>query len=139
MTKIIIKRSSEFNNRFRKINIFIDGKKVQTISNGETKEIDIVEGNHKLIATIDWCTSPEFIFDIKDSEKKEFLIESNKYLKFLVPVFLTILVLHVVAKRLFDFDYFLISYIPVLAYLTYFLTFKKGKYLSLNEFKKTTH
>ena len=137
MAAIIIKRTSEFNNRFRKINLFIDGKKVGTISNGETKEIETHEGNHKIVAAIDWCTSPEILFKIQEFEKKEFIIGSHKYGKYLIPVLVIILVLHVVAKRLFNFDYFLIAYLPFFAYTTYYITFGKGKYLSLSELKKT--
>ena len=38
MTKLIITRTSEWNNKARAIGIYIDGKKVGTINDGETQE-----------------------------------------------------------------------------------------------------
>lgn len=45
MSKIRIKRSSEWNNRIRTIGIYINEKKVGIINNGETKEFEVNKGN----------------------------------------------------------------------------------------------
>lgn len=72
MAKIIINRSSEKSNKFRKIEIFLEDKKIGTIKDGETKEFDIQPGEHVLTAKIDWCKSNDLIVSIKDGETKSF-------------------------------------------------------------------
>jgi hypothetical protein len=44
MSKLIIQRTSEYNNRLRDYGIYIDGQKVDTISNGQTKELTVNSG-----------------------------------------------------------------------------------------------
>lgn len=57
MPQIEITRSSEYANRLRSIQIFIDDKPVGSISNGETKSFDVSEGSHTIQAKIDWGRS----------------------------------------------------------------------------------
>ncbi|MGB8193708.1 MAG: hypothetical protein WCF67_17380 [Chitinophagaceae bacterium] len=70
MATLQISRESEYANRFRKINIILDGKKVGELANGESKDFEITEGVHTLHATIDWCGSNPVSFTIADQEKK---------------------------------------------------------------------
>jgi hypothetical protein len=55
MATIIINRTSEYLNLMRNYGIYIDGKKIDTIANGETKEFNISVGHHSLYTKIDWC------------------------------------------------------------------------------------
>lgn len=57
MTKIIINRSSEFSNKLRSIEIYLDNVNIGDIKDGESKEFEIDSGNHVLEAKIDWCSS----------------------------------------------------------------------------------
>ncbi len=57
MPKLKIIRIDEFNNKYRKIKIVLDNKVIGTVANAETREFDITEGSHELIAKIDWCSS----------------------------------------------------------------------------------
>ena len=65
MAKINIQRTSEYNNRMRDYQIYIDNKKVGTIENGENKDFEIEEGTHIIEAKIDWCGSPKVTIEIK--------------------------------------------------------------------------
>lgn len=67
MATIKLQRTSEYINRMRDYHILIDGQKVGTIANGETKEFETTNGQHSLIAKIDWCSSPEINLNIDQS------------------------------------------------------------------------
>ena len=57
MSKLIIKRVSEWKNKMRDIRIYLDGNKIGTIRNGEIKGFEIEPGQHSLKAKIDRCGS----------------------------------------------------------------------------------
>jgi len=58
--KLIISRTDQYENRRRKIRIHIDGDFTGSVSNGETKEFQLVAGYHQVQARIDWCkTKPQ--------------------------------------------------------------------------------
>jgi len=73
-----ILRKDEYNNKFRPIKIFVDGENIGTIANGETKDFNVHSGRHSIIAKIDWCSSSELSFDIKDNETKTFSLGGFK-------------------------------------------------------------
>lgn len=76
MATLKMKRSNEYANRLRDIKIFLDGKEVGKIGNAETKDFQLVAGNHLLQAKIDWCTSNKVAFTISENETKNFNITS---------------------------------------------------------------
>jgi len=71
MPQIIINRSSEYSNALRKISILVNEQKMASISNEESVNLTIPTGEHKLKATIDWCSSNEIILNA--NEKDTFL------------------------------------------------------------------
>lgn len=136
MAKIKIKRSSEYNNKMRAIKILVDGKQIGTIADGEMKEFITSEGHHKIQAKIDWCGSPEILFDINNSETKYFKIESfgqkNKFINSIYLV-LAITILHFILVKTIDFHYTFILLLPSFILLLYHLTIGRKKYLTLKE------
>lgn len=58
MAKLIIKREDRLINLFRKYRIRANGEELTTISNKETRELDLPEGKYRLEAKIDWAGSP---------------------------------------------------------------------------------
>ena len=72
MAKIEIQRKDEFNNKFRDIQIIVDGVKIGAVSNGQTKDFEVPIGSHSIIAKIDWCTSEELSFISNKNETKKF-------------------------------------------------------------------
>jgi len=54
---IRLTRTSEWKNYFRAFAIFIDGKRVGKIRNGQTVILAVDPGEHELFVKIDWCMS----------------------------------------------------------------------------------
>ncbi len=65
MAKIIINRSSEYSNKFRSIDIYLNNTKVEDLRDGESKEFKVEEGEYTLRAKIDWCYSNSVNLKIK--------------------------------------------------------------------------
>jgi hypothetical protein len=77
MATIRISRVNEYVNRVRKIKLLIDGVEFNTISNGETKDLEIPVGAHTIQAKIDWCSSNKLTVNISENTTKE--IELSSY------------------------------------------------------------
>lgn len=80
MPTIKIQRSSEYANRFRNMLLFLDGVEVAKIANGVTIELEVEKGVHTLIAKIDWATSNEVQFEIKEQTLSFELTGTNPFL-----------------------------------------------------------
>lgn len=57
MPIVTINRISEYENRFRKIRLEVNGKLFAKINNGEKQKLELPCGKHYIQAKIDWCTS----------------------------------------------------------------------------------
>jgi hypothetical protein len=133
MPKLVIKRSSEYNNSLRNYGIYIDGEKADTIANGETKELTITTGRHTLYFKIDWCSSPEVSFDITDSDIKSVLVGGFKNGSWMVPAAGGIILLSYLLERLFGIYYLFFLAIPAFLVIVYYITIGRKKYLTLKE------
>lgn len=134
MTILKLKRTNEYSNSFRDYKIFIDGKNIGEIANGETKEFEISPGQHTIIAKIDWGSSPEVILSINENETRELKVGGFKngnwmiILLFLMPglIFLSFILNH----------FCTVSWLKYLALpygilLFYYITIGRKKYLTL--------
>lgn len=83
---IIIHRTSQFANRFRKIEIFINHQKVGDVKNGETVKFSVLSGEISLVAKIDWCGSNTINCILKENETKEFRLKGTSPLFAFVKV-----------------------------------------------------
>ena len=131
MASIIINRTSEYLNRLRNYDVYIDGEKIDTISNGETKEFNISAGQHSILIKIDWCSSQTLLVDINDNETKSFKVGGFKNGNWLIPAALVIL--GSIASRLFDFNYLFYLIIPFFLSMVYYMTLGRKQYLTLKE------
>ena len=77
MSQITVKRSSEYANKLRKIQLLLDDQVLDEIEDGETKIIHVKPGIHNLKAKIDWCQSNEIVFNINEGEDKEFFLKGT--------------------------------------------------------------
>ena len=132
MPRIIIQRANEFNNRFRDYGIYIDGQKVETISNGEAKELKVEAGRHTIVSKIDWCSSPEISFEIAGNETRSFRVGSFRHGKWLTPVVVAILVFYMLSKSPDRYLILLAAIVPF-SILVYYISFGRKKYLSLEQ------
>ena len=135
MPKVVLNRTSEYINRFRNYSIYIDGKKVGTIANGETKEFNVSSGQHSLVSKIDWCSSPTMTFNISDNEIKNFNVGGFKNAKWVMPAALIMIVLSYVVNYMYGFEYLIYLVVPAFLLLVYFLTVGRKRYLILTQTK----
>lgn len=133
MATINIQRTSEYNNRARDFIIYIDGQKAGTIANGETKEFTVPPGQHKVHAKIDWCSSRELSVNCDEPMAKTFSVGGFKHGKWLMPVAMGLIVLHIILKYTIQFDYVIYLIIPAFLFLLYYLTIGRKNYLSIAE------
>lgn len=77
MPKIVIKRSSQFANYFRDIEVFSGNSLLGSITNGATREFELEPGTIDLIAKIDWCTSNKLKVTMEEGETKTFLLKGR--------------------------------------------------------------
>lgn len=68
-SKIHIVRTSQYTNGLRKFKIIVDGKIVDTISNGEEKVLEITPGNHCIQLKIDWSKSKKIDVQLREGEE----------------------------------------------------------------------
>jgi hypothetical protein len=135
MTTLKIKRSNEFVNRFRKIGIYVDKKKIGTISNGETKEFEIPTGQHVVKAKIDWCGSNNLTCQINENELKTISISSFNHGKSFILCLIVAIALLFILKFGFDIksdNMFLAGIFPTVL-LFYYLTIGRSSYLRIKE------
>ncbi len=133
MAIIKIERTNEFLNRMRDYKIYIDGKEVGTIANGETKTFETNSGQHTLAAKIDWCASPEILININDAETKKFRVGGFKSANWLIFSGLGVLVLHFLLSETTGINYIISLLVPIFLLLGYYLTLGRKKYLTLVE------
>jgi hypothetical protein len=133
MATIKIKRSNDY--MMREFRLFIDGKKVGTIGNAQTKEFDIAAGQHAIIAKIDWCRSPELTFETNDKDSKIFLVGGLKSWRWLMPLGSIFIILSLLLNKVSHNITAFLVLIPLL-YILYYLTIGSKKYLTIKELKQ---
>ena len=65
MATLILSRTSQLANRFRKIKVFDGDKLIAELDDGQTKEIELKHGEHSLSAKVDWLGSQELVIELK--------------------------------------------------------------------------
>ena len=133
MSKIVITRSNELNNRLRNAIIYIDGQQIGAVSNGDVKDFEVPEGNHSLYARINWGRSRELEFFIGSNEKKYFTLSGYKHSNILAPITLAILIAHLIASKVFGIHWIAFLIIPSFLVILYYITLGRKDYLRLKE------
>lgn len=135
MAKLIIKRTSEWNNRMRDVGIYLDGEKIGVIGNGQIKEFEITEGEHQLKTKIDWCGSQTMIFSLIDPETQKVQLSGFKLGKWIMPISLIISLIYFAFGQKLELDpmLFLVLILPAGLYLIYHLTMGRNNYLRLRK------
>lgn len=133
MATIRLTRTSEYVNRLRDYGIYIDGKKIGVIANGETKEFTVSTGQHSIVTKIDWCSSPTLTFSIGDNEIRNFKVGGFKNAKWLMPTVFILIVLSYIVNWKYGFNYLFYLVVPAFLLLVYYLTIGRKRYLTLTE------
>ena len=143
MSKLIINRSNEIYYLTREYRIYLDGQKIETLSSGESKELDIPEGIHNLCAKIDWCGSQNLSINIINGETKTVLISADKLiiivrrLTGLITLFLIIFREYIRNHFFLKFPLIIIASFLIIVSL-YYVTIGRKKYLEIKEISKQT-
>lgn len=137
MPIIILTRTKEYLNFARSFSVLLNNKEIGKIRNGEIKSFEISEGKHQLKADIDWCSSPEIDFEIKEGETKTYKVGGFKYGSIIIPIALILIVVKIVLLFFADVDLPILHFIllPVFLLLLYYITFGRKNYLTLKELK----
>jgi len=133
MPTIQIKRTSEYINRFRDYQLYLDGVKVGAVANGQTQTLEVTPGRHTLEAKIDWCSSPEIAFDIAGDETRTFEVSGFKHGNWVMPLSGGIIGLHFILQIFFQIRFLIVAVLPVFVVLVYYLSFGRKSYLRLSE------
>ena len=122
-------------NSLRKIAIYIDGKKVGSISNGSTVTFEVAEGIHEVRAKIDWCGSPKVTCSIQEGENKNLYLSGFKGSKRTIRGIAIIIAGSILIGKLFYDEYFnwiiTIYGLMCIACIAYILSIGRNKYLQL--------
>lgn len=135
MSKLTIKRSSEWNNRGRNFGIYLDGNKIGIIGNGEMKGFELEAGTHKIISKIDWCSSKTIEFEIGENENKVIKLSGFKYGNVILLIILGIISMFFIGTKIFEINsnFLLAVSLFVFAYPMFFITFGKNRYIRISE------
>ena len=133
MATIKLQRTSELVNMFRHYQIYIDGKNIGAIANGEKKEFPISSGQHTIIARIDWCSSQEIDFYIGETETKIFNVGGFKNGKWIIPIAIGLIVLGFALNLSYANKLSVLIAFLVFGLLIYYVSIGRKKYLTLSE------
>ena len=144
MPNLEIQRTNENKNRIRACNIYMDGNKIGSILNGETKYFDIAQGSHVFVCKMDWWSSNSVLVEFEDKEIKALVVSNYKHKSWVMPLFIIMfLVFQISVPTLVPWfknnisDYVFLCYliIPILALLIIYFTIVRKKFVTLEELK----
>lgn len=140
MSKLAIKRPTEWNNLFRNYSIYLDGEKLGVVENDDIQIFNIQAGHHQLKAKIDWCGSQTIDFDIDENDIQEFKVSSFRFSNWLLPVFFIIMTLYFLFNDILGLttQHFVLSITPLMLYMFYHITFGRNHYLRLTKVEMST-
>jgi hypothetical protein len=139
MATIIIKRPYRTFDRNRNFQIFLDGRIIGAIANGQSMEFEITQGQHSVFAKVGWCKSQEHSFILNETIKKELTVDIFKYGNWILPIIITSFGLNLIFRLANKPAIGLILMIAPLLFLFYYWTIGRNKYLTLNSSTTTTN
>ena len=129
MATVRIVRNKDFECKLRDYQIYVDGKYMFGMGNGETRCITLNEGYHTIIARLDWCTSKKFHLNLKDQDFIDLKVTGC-----FVSPFTGILALIIISIAYYQFpklnslSYIILLLLPL---AIYFFTLKRNHFLKI--------
>lgn len=135
MASIKIERPAEWMNMARSYGIYINGKKVGKIQNGETKIYKVKPGINKIHSKIDWCESQDVSVNVSEGEMLVFRISSFKYASLMIGLLMGLLFLNLLIHYFLNVNFTGFVFLPftLFLYFIYYLTFGRHKYLRIEK------
>lgn len=133
MPQLIIKRNTEWANKFRPFELYFNGKKVTDIHDRQLLTFEIPEGDHSLYAKVGSCGSETIYFSVAGEEIRRIEIRGFVFSKYLLPLALLTGTVYFGLYFRFNYNSLLLATIMMffLGYLIYFISFGKKQYLRL--------
>ena len=135
MPKIIIKRNSEWANKYRSFDLYLNGKKISEIKDKELLTFEIPEGKYILEAKIDWCGSKPVNLELAEDDLKRIEISGFVLSKYFLPLAIFTGLIYFGIYLKFHKNSLLLGALLmfIFGYLLFFLTFGRNQYLRLTE------
>lgn len=135
MAKLLIKRNSEWANKMRPFDLYLNGIKIAEIKDKQLLSFEIPEGKYQLIAKVDWCGSKPLNFQIKKEETRRIELTGFMFSKYFLPVAVFIILIYVGIYVRFGINSLILATVIMFlfGYFTYFLSFGRNQYLRLKE------
>jgi len=135
MPKLIIKRNSEWANKMRAFNLYLNGKKLVAIKDKQLLSFEIPAGKYELLAKIDWCGSQPLNIEIKEDEIKRIEIEGFLFSKYVLPLAIITGFLYFGIYFKFHINSLFLGTLLMFffGYILYFMSFGRNQYLRLTE------
>ena len=133
MAKLVITRSNEWINKGRILVIYLDRKKIGTISSGETKIFQISEGSHTLAAKMSWWSSPRMTFSLQDEEQKKLEVSGFKNVEYYLALSVVLIAIIAFSKEINLVAFAVWLLFPIVLAPFYYLTIGRSSYLKLKE------
>ncbi|QXP57250.1 hypothetical protein H0I25_05530 [Cellulophaga sp. HaHa_2_95] len=140
MAKLQVQRISEWNNKARLIELYIDGTKQGDIANGKTLDLELTPGSYDVIAKINTRTSQKLTVTVKADETKTLRLSGFKYGSFVMPLIIGSVLIFLATKAFLQIELKFLLALSIMAFLypVYYMTLGKNNYLSLTEANRTS-
>ncbi|WP_165750091.1 hypothetical protein [Cellulophaga sp. Z1A5H] len=135
MPKLIVERTSEWNNKARQIDFYIDGVQKGILDNGKTLTFDLEPGTHEIVAKINNRRSEKIQINFTKDETKTFKLAGFKYGSLVMPLIIGSVLIFLVCKAFLNIELKFLLALSLLAFLypVYYMTLGKNNYLSLSD------
>lgn len=135
MAKLLIKRNSEWANRMRPIQLFINGQEFMEIKHGQLVSVDIPEGNYWLNAKMGWGLSRPLKLQVEKDDTKRIEIKGFLLSEYFLPASLVLLIIYIGIFLVFNENNLPLAFVIMLffGYWLYFSTIGRKDYIRLIE------
>ena len=134
MGKLIIERSSEWNNKVLDMGLYLNKSKLENISDGETMKFNLEPGEYYLEAKLGiWSSKPFYIKMTPDTVKKIELRGLPYGEGFLIFCFSIIIAVVLGEMNVIGLNFFWLTILPLTGFSIYYLTLGRKSYLRLIE------
>jgi len=133
MAEIYIHRNSEWANRMRDFELYLNGTKIGNIGDREVKKFTVSPGIYELKAKIDWCGSKPLAFTLGNDQHMHIQVSGFIMSKYYLPAALLLSLLYVFLYLKYDHNSLVLGVILMVlfGYLVFYISFGRNHYLRL--------
>ncbi|MCM4158164.1 hypothetical protein [Gramella sp. AN32] len=135
MPRIIINRNSEWANKWKNFDLFLNDEHLSVIEDKETLTFNLPKGSYILRAKMDWCSSQSYYFELQENQDRYFEVTGFIFSKYLLPLAFGCFVFFWVIYFLYDFHSISLAFILMafMGYILYFMSIGRNQFLQIKE------